>query len=123
MAGLTNAQMAARRKPAFQRRGQTGVYRRYVSDTKSFATGEVTFVYTDTTIENALIWQLDHVTITQSNGRYRVGDRAIRIMNEQFPYTQPVLRDVFQIASDQYTIIDWYVTGDGQSFTLICRKP
>jgi hypothetical protein len=122
LVGITNEQMADRRRQAFKRRGQSITYKRYLSSEKDFKTGAVTVEYESKSIPNVLVWDLDTITIIQSNSKYHVGDSAVRLLREQFPYENVSTRDVIVIGGESYTIVREISTGDTQAITVVIRK-
>ena len=122
---ISNTQMAARRKGAYSRRGQSITLMEFVSKDFDPATGETQPTYTNRTIQEALVWDLTTTALLASEGRYKVQDKSCRILMSQLPSTSrpPTKECKIVISSVTYSIIDINVSGDNQAVTLILRVP
>lgn len=125
MSPITNAQMAARRKPAFSRRGQPITFREFTGKNFDPSTGETAPTFSSRTIAEALVWDLTTTAITASEGRYRVRDKSCRVLMNDLPTTSrpPSKESKVIIGTTTWSIIDVVVTGDNQAVDLILRDP
>lgn len=117
--------MTSRRKGAYSRRGQSIVLKEFQSKEFDASTGETQPVYVNRTIEEALVWDLTTTALLASEGRYKIKDRACRILLSKLPTTSrpPSKESKVIISSVVYSIIDVTNTGDDQAITLILRNP
>lgn len=121
--GLSNDAMSNRRSQAFSRRGQPITYKKFVAKTINHETGATGATYTDTSITNALVWDLTHISIVASEGRYRIGDKSCRILVDDLPASEqfPSTNSKIVISGTTYAIVDTIQTGDGNAVTVILR--
>lgn len=119
---LPSRTLLDRRLIAFNMRGERITYHQFDDKQLSHKTGEYIESFNPTTINKALIGYVDLEMIETSGGKYKKGDRFIKVMSQDLPETPPSLKDQITYDSVKHRIVDFDESADGNVFLLVCRK-
>ena len=129
MPELANADIKEQRDEAFRFRGQSITYRE-TNDTTDLTTGVVTPNDTDTIIgtgtdnnPGVLVSSVSDVMVSNSGGKYQVGDRIFKIRNSDMPETPPDTTNQIIYDSGTYNIISHRRSVDGNVWYVHTRLP